>query len=166
MPRYLDTRGNTKIAIGICGRCSEKLPYTELLPDPNYPGLYVCKDDLDQLDPYRLPARQTEDITLDHPRPDVTITGEQPTPLFGTNVIDPVVNNAQVLAEPIRALNPMRTWQPNTWYQKGDTVTPENIDSESVTLPQRWFLCLQDGLSGATPPDWPELTGVIFREPE
>jgi hypothetical protein len=33
----------------------------------------VCKDDLDQFDPWRLPARQTENIALRFPRPDVSI---------------------------------------------------------------------------------------------
>jgi hypothetical protein len=33
----------------------------------------VCKDDLDEFDPYRLPARQTEDITLRFVRPDESI---------------------------------------------------------------------------------------------
>ena len=41
MPRYLNTRGNTTLAIGICGRCSIKMPLADLLPDPNYPGLLV-----------------------------------------------------------------------------------------------------------------------------
>lgn len=33
----------------------------------------VCKDDLDKFDPWRLPARQTENIALRHPRPDVSV---------------------------------------------------------------------------------------------
>lgn len=73
MPVFLDTRGKSTIAIAICGRCSRKFPYDELMPDPNYPGLRVCKEDLDQYDPYRLPARQTENITLRFPRPDVPL---------------------------------------------------------------------------------------------
>lgn len=73
MPVFLDTTGKATLAIAICGRCSRKFPYDELMPDPNYPGLRVCKDDLDQFDPYRLPARQTEDITLRFPRPDTPL---------------------------------------------------------------------------------------------
>jgi hypothetical protein len=45
----------------------------ELMPDPNSPGLRVCEIDRDQFDPYRLPARQPERITLNFPRPDVPI---------------------------------------------------------------------------------------------
>jgi ferredoxin len=55
MPRFLNTRGNTTLAIGICGRCSIKMPLDQLLPDPNSPGLLVCEKDRDQYDPYRLP---------------------------------------------------------------------------------------------------------------
>ena len=75
MPVFLDTRGRSTIAIAICGRCSRKFPYDDLMPDPNYPGLRVCKDDLDEYDPYRLPARQTEDISLRFPRPDTPLEG-------------------------------------------------------------------------------------------
>lgn len=73
MSVFLDTRGRSTMAIAICGRCSRKFPYDDLMPDPNYPGLRVCKDDLDQYDPYRLPARQTENITLRFPRPDTPL---------------------------------------------------------------------------------------------
>jgi hypothetical protein len=73
MPIFLDTRGNSSLGIAICGRCSRKFPIGELAPDPNYPGLRVCAADRDEYDPYRLPARQTEDITLRFPRPDTPI---------------------------------------------------------------------------------------------
>ena len=43
------------------------------MPDPNFPGMRVCKDDLDQFDPWRLPALQTENIALRFPRPDVSV---------------------------------------------------------------------------------------------
>jgi hypothetical protein len=73
MPRFLNTRGNTTLAIGICGRCSIKMPLDQLLPDPNYPGLLVCEKDRDQYDPYRLPARQPDNIVLPFTRPDTPI---------------------------------------------------------------------------------------------
>ena len=73
MPRFLNTRGNTTLAIGICGRCSIKMPLDQLLPDPNSPGLLVCEKDRDQYDPYRLPARQPDNILLPFTRPDVPI---------------------------------------------------------------------------------------------
>ena len=73
MPRYLNTRGNTTLAIGICGRCSIKMPLDKLLPDPNSPGLLVCEKDRDEYDPYRLPARQPDNILLPFTRPDTPI---------------------------------------------------------------------------------------------
>lgn len=73
MARYLDTTGNATLGIGICDRCSRKFPLGELQPDPNFPGLRVCRADRDYLDPYRLPARQSEDITLRFPRPDISL---------------------------------------------------------------------------------------------
>jgi hypothetical protein len=84
MPVYLDTRGNSVLSVAICDRCSRKFAYTELYPDPNFPGMRVCKADLDQFDPWRLPAIQTENIALRFPRPDVSIaTG----PVSGQQVV-------------------------------------------------------------------------------
>lgn len=73
MPVYLDTRGNSVLSVAVCDRCSRKFAYVDLMPDPNFPGMRVCKDDLDKFDPWRLPARQTENITLRFPRPDVSV---------------------------------------------------------------------------------------------
>lgn len=73
MPTFLNTRGRSTLAIGICARCSRKFPLDDLQPDPNFPGLRVCRADLDQYDPYRLPPRQSEDISLRFPRPDVPL---------------------------------------------------------------------------------------------
>lgn len=74
MPLFLNTRGRSTLGIGICGRCSRKMSLDDLGPDPNAPGLMVCAADRDQLDPYRLPARQTEDIGLPFRRPDTPLT--------------------------------------------------------------------------------------------
>jgi len=73
MSIYLDTRGKSNLGIGVCDRCSRKMSLTELMSDPNSPGLRVCKEDLDQLDPYRLPPRQPDTITLPFVRPDAPI---------------------------------------------------------------------------------------------
>ena len=70
---HLDTTGQPTLGVGLCGRCSAKLPLAELHSDPNAPGLMVCIDDLDVLDPWRLPARETEDINLPFVRPDTSI---------------------------------------------------------------------------------------------
>jgi len=79
MPYFLDPTGRSTFGIGICARCSKKMFLDELYSDPNSPGLMVCKEDLDQLDPYRLPARQTERINLDFVRPDLPLTGVEPS---------------------------------------------------------------------------------------
>ncbi len=73
MGLYLNTRGNPTLGIGICSRCSRKFPLHKLQPDPNYPGLRVCDKDLDNYDPYRLPPRQTEDISLPFMRTDAPV---------------------------------------------------------------------------------------------
>jgi hypothetical protein len=85
MSEYLSTIGRSRIAIGICGRCSLKFALDDLSPDVNYPGLLVCgrpgsmsgpgawtggNGCSDMYDPYRLPPRETEDITLEYARPD------------------------------------------------------------------------------------------------
>ena len=85
--KYIDTMGNNVLSIGICDRCNRKVAYDELRPDPNFPGLRVCRDDIDVLDPWRLAARQTEVITLRHPRPDQSVATGQNTLLNNGSTI-------------------------------------------------------------------------------
>jgi len=74
MPVFLNTEGLTSLAIAICDRCRMKRAFVELESDPNFPGLRVCNEGCaDQLDPYRLPARKTERITIRFPRPDLPL---------------------------------------------------------------------------------------------
>jgi len=74
MPRFLNTTGNAVISIFICSRCRMKRASIEAMPDPNFPGLVVCQQGCaDEKDPYRLPARKTERINLQYPRPDVSV---------------------------------------------------------------------------------------------
>ena len=74
MPIFLDTRGYSDLSIAICDRCRMKRPHAEMSSDTNFPGLQVCAQGCkDQLDPYRLPARKTERITIRFPRPDVSV---------------------------------------------------------------------------------------------
>lgn len=71
MSLYLNTTGKTLVAIGVCDRCKMKRALVDLAPDRNSPGLRVCNQGCnDEFDPWRLPARRTEDITLRYPRPD------------------------------------------------------------------------------------------------
>lgn len=67
---YIDTRGRQYLAVGTCDRCKRKFPIEELWSDRNSPHLKVCRADLDDFDPYRLPSRHSDQITLRYPRPD------------------------------------------------------------------------------------------------
>jgi len=78
MPIYLDTRGQPTLSVGVCDRCKIKFPIGDLSPDRNSPGLMVCAKDNDLYDPWRLPARKTENITVRHPRPDTPLDGSTP----------------------------------------------------------------------------------------
>lgn len=78
MPLYLDTMGENCYSIAICGRCKMKRKYSELVEDPNSKlrvCIYGCAD---ELDPYRLPTRKTEDISLQYPRPDEDLVNPDP----------------------------------------------------------------------------------------
>lgn len=70
MSLYLNTSGQSSRAIAVCARCHMKVPLSSLIADANAPGLRVCPSCSDNLDPWRLPARMSEDITLRYPRPD------------------------------------------------------------------------------------------------
>jgi hypothetical protein len=79
---YLDTQGNPTLGVGICDRCKTKRALHEFASDPNVPGLMVCRDPSegcrDVLDPYRLPTRGPDKMTLPFYRPDEPLTA--PTP--------------------------------------------------------------------------------------
>jgi len=70
MPRYLPVRSQGSAAIALCGRCGFKHHYSDLVQDRDITGLYVCEDCCDTKDPYKLPQRRVEKISLQHPRPD------------------------------------------------------------------------------------------------
>jgi hypothetical protein len=95
MPLYLNTSGNSVVAVAVCDRCKMKRAVTFLVPDPNSPGLQVCQDTcVDLLDPWRLAPRMTEDITVRGVRPEVEIsdtTGDMPLYTFPTP--DPAPGN-------------------------------------------------------------------------
>ena len=63
-----------KLSIAICDRCHFKYPYQYLIEDGNTKGLRVCPECSDKYDPQKLPQRQTEDVSLKWPRPDVPLT--------------------------------------------------------------------------------------------
>ena len=165
MPRYLDTRGNSKIAIGICARCNRKFPYDELISDPNFPGLFVCSEDVDEFDPWRLPPRETENITLQHPRPDVSLeVGPQVVAInpieselgteLGISLTDDF-GTPVLFDQPANPLIPSVPWTTNTNYTPGMQVTPINpVGSNAVGIEIYIFTCIQHGTSGQLPPNW------------
>lgn len=57
------------VAIALCPRCYKKINYADLRQDPNTLQ-WMCPADVDLFDPWRLPPRRTEDISLQHARPD------------------------------------------------------------------------------------------------
>lgn len=156
MPVYLDTRGYPSIAIAICARCKVKYPYSDLTPDPNFPGLRVCPDGCkDQLDPWRLPARPDDQITLDQPRPDLALTiGSQLEP------IDPLHNTP-----PASPLQVSVVWTPNTPYIVGSQVTRTNpYGQQTVGLLYQVYTCIVAGTSGVIAPNWPSSQGIEFSD--
>lgn len=81
MSRFIDVRGEPTFGVALCGRCSRKFKLAELRPDPNFPALMVCRDDLDDYDPYRLAPRSEDRVTLPFVRPDTPI-GTDPSGLI------------------------------------------------------------------------------------
>lgn len=77
MSLYLDPTGNSTFGIGICARCSRKMSLDDLFDDPNTPGLKVCREDMDEYDPYRLAPRAEDPIALRFNRPDLPLDGEE-----------------------------------------------------------------------------------------
>tara|TARA_R110000782_G_scaffold3338_7_gene12366 strand:+ start:230 stop:565 length:336 start_codon:yes stop_codon:yes gene_type:complete len=86
MSRFLDTLGNSNLAIFICDRCKMKRAHSTARPDPNFPGLLVCNEGCaDEKDPYRLAPRPTERITIRFPRPDVSVVDTSSALLTATD---------------------------------------------------------------------------------
>lgn len=88
MPKFLDVTDQPTYGIGICDRCSRKMPLAELLPDPNSPGLRVCVEDRDEFDPYRLPPKQPDQINLPFYRPDTPMTFSEEAMADATTPVD------------------------------------------------------------------------------
>jgi hypothetical protein len=60
-----------QLTVGICDRCRLKFQLSKLIADPDKPGLRVCRDTCaDQRDPWKLPPRRPEDITVRNLRPE------------------------------------------------------------------------------------------------
>lgn len=156
MSIYLDTRGRTTLAVGICARCSVKYPLDLLTPDPNSPGLLVCPDGCkDVLDPYRMAPRQMERISVEHPRPDVSVALSYPGSVYVPLVVS-------ILG--VDHIGATRPWSPNEIIKAGDSITPLDVTKDSTQLPQNQWVCVVSGKTGATPPEWPTEPGVIIGD--
>lgn len=183
MPRYLDTRGKSTIAIAICARCSVKYPWTELKPDPNSPGLMCCPDGCrDDLDPWRLPPRPADRISLEWARPDVALSpGPQAVPVLpfqaAIGVPPPSPHLSLIEASPlvgIAAAAPVATiyqpvvWSASTYYRLGQQIVPTNPEGLPGAGNQFFvYTCIVPGLSGVTPPAvWPTSPGVMVQTGE
>lgn len=79
MPRFLNTKGQPTLGIGICQRCQTKRRLADLVEDGNIKKFYVCDPLLspgcwDNFDPFRLPAPPPDRMELPFVRPDNDIT--------------------------------------------------------------------------------------------
>lgn len=85
--KWLNTRGGSVLTIAICDRCKMKRAYDDIQQDGNIPGLRVCKFGCsDVKDPYRLPMRQPEKISVRFPRPDEPVGTPSELPINTTGV--------------------------------------------------------------------------------
>lgn len=73
MGLFLPVKNTGSVAIAVCPRCAKKMYLDDMVQDPNNMQWY-CKEDADLLDPWRLPARGADKISLEHPRPDVKLS--------------------------------------------------------------------------------------------
>ena len=73
MSIFINPEGQPTFGLALCARCSRKFPLAELQSDPNLPALMVCREDLDDYDPYRLAPRPPDQITLPFVRPDLPL---------------------------------------------------------------------------------------------
>ena len=72
MSLYMPVKAHGSVALAICPRCQRKVYQDDLRQDPNNKNWY-CAECVDVKDPWTLPARRPEDISVAHPRPDVEL---------------------------------------------------------------------------------------------
>lgn len=113
MPLFLNTLGNSVLSIAICDRCKRKIAYSDIRPDGNIPAIRVCGDGCsDQFDPYRLPARQSEKISIRFPRPDADVAENQ----------DAITTDPNIVNDPNQSI------PPNTEGESG--IAPETSEDD------------------------------------
>ena len=111
------------------------------------------------------PAAPTENITLDHPRPDAplypgpiaiaiptiqaVLTGPDGQPIIDTH------GNEIALAPPVSQILPSNPWTPNTAYAVNAEVTAGNpVGTQAVGQEFYRFVCIMPGKSGPAAPAW------------
>lgn len=72
--KWARTLGKNILSPAICDRCRLRGDAASMIHDPNSPGLFVHRDCADEYDPWRLPPRISEDITIPHPRRDADLS--------------------------------------------------------------------------------------------
>jgi hypothetical protein len=96
MPKWLDTKGDSVLSIFVCDRCHMKRKYSDMRPDGNIPAIKVCSESCsDSFDPYRLPARQPEKISIRFPRPDADVAQYNDAITTDPNVVNTPNNVTQ-----------------------------------------------------------------------
>jgi hypothetical protein len=66
-----------------------KRPYSDMRADGNIPAIKVCSESCsDQFDPYRLPARQPEKISIRFPRPDENVAESHDAITTDPNIVN------------------------------------------------------------------------------
>jgi hypothetical protein len=75
---FLNTLGKSNLAVAICDRCKLRLANADMVEDRDKPGLWVHPHCADDIDPWKLPPRRTEDTTVPHPRPDSFVGSASP----------------------------------------------------------------------------------------
>lgn len=78
-------------AVAICPRCHFKVQYDSLRQDPNT-KVWVCEQCVDIYDPWRLPARAPENITLEHPRSEQALQDGVEAPVLVTTEDEEVLD--------------------------------------------------------------------------
>lgn len=178
MPRYLDTRGHSKLAIAVCARCGVKYPWDQLSPDPNTPGLMVCPDGCrDQFDPWRLAPRPTEDITMAWARPDQALGTILPmkvpvlplqavvSPDGATGLGTGAGIGEIAVAPPVSQVVIAQPWSAGTAYRIGSQVTIGAEYGPAVAAStMKVFLCIVPGKSGAAAPAWNQADGAYTED--
>lgn len=72
MARFLNTIGKTNLAVAVCGRCNRKVANADLQRDPDS-RLMVCSGCVDAPDPWRLPMRVPDRVSLPFVQADTPI---------------------------------------------------------------------------------------------